>query len=1234
MMHELLELPPEDLLTSMDLDALLAPAQFSDPRAAYRVLRRLAGEGERARFFSQVFPHLTNALSKIGNPDRVLGSLDRFVGQVEDPLAFLRFIARQPRAIEILAALFDGSMYLTEILLRNPSYFERLVEYKRLAVPKSMEQFYTEAQDAASLEDIGEDKLDALRRYQRWELLRIGACDLLGLYDLPTVTRQLSNLADSLVRSCLKIAAAQVGIPRDSLIVVALGKLGGRELNYSSDIDLLFLVVADDEPIDLVQRVGQRLIDGLAQITDGGFLYRVDMRLRPWGKVGPLISSQEGYIGYLKKDARLWEKQALLKARVIAGNAAAGKEFLSEARQLIFGSRFEELRPEIFAMKQRMEAQLRQTSRDWGEVKLGEGSIRDIEFTVQLLQLAYGAEQPEILSPNTLDALSRLASFRRIDAEETRLLTEGYLFLRTIEHHLQLMDYRQNHRLPQDPAAIAHLARRLGFLDGRPGERFLAAYQQQSTFIRSVFLHYVGSAEMKLPTDPSTLPEARPAAPPDVHRHIDRMAPSYAERFTPDVIAHHAELAGRLDPEHPVEVAAQPNPDGTYQVTIVAFDYPGEFSLICGLLVAYGLDIASGDAFTYEPEGGAAGEAHTAEARRKIVDVLTVSPVDPAALTPGVWSAYREELAAFLRRIRAGERAEARGELASRVATSLTDTGPSDGRDLRTLYPIEIHIDNESSDQYTLLRIDTRDTFGFLYEFSNALALSGVYIARVTVETVGSRVQDILFVTDALGHKITDPAKQREMRSETVLIKHFTHLLPLSPNPESALLQFGKFLSDLFKRPDWPDELTSLERPEVLDALARLLGVSVFLWDDFLRMQHQNLFPVVRDVDSLSTAKTRVQLQAEMEKSLRGVHAGPQVPSAEAPWIEALNAFKDREMFRIDMRHILGHTREFWEFAAELTDLTEVVVNAFYHLCHEDLRHLYGSPFLESGAPSQMSVMALGKFGGAEMGFASDIELMFVYAGNGHTSGPNPISTTEFYEKLVEYFISSIHARREGIFDVDLQLRPYGKAGSLSVSLDAFRRYFAPSGPAWSYERQALVKLRPVAGDAVLGRQTAALRDEYVYSGERFDATSMRAMRQKQLRHLVKGSTFNAKYSLGGLVDIEYLVQGLQINHGRAHPEVRQTNTRDAMAALAEAGIYSAEDYTRLRKAHTFLRWLIDSMRVVRGNARDVSMPEEDSEEIAYLARRMQYGADTARLRSELTRYAEDVRELNSRLLT
>ena len=175
--------------------------------------------------------------------------------------------------------------------------------------------------------------------------------------------------------------------------------------------------------------------------------------------------------------------------------------------------------------------------------------------------------------------------------------------------------------------------------------------------------------------------------------------------------------------------------------------------------------------------------------------------------------------------------------------------------------------------------------------------------------------------------------------------------------------------------------------------------------------------------------------------------------------------------------------------------------------------------------------------------------------------------------------------------------------------------------------------MRTVAGNQGLGRKIEELRDEFVYLGETFDATAMRAMRERQLRHLVTGGKFNLKYSLGGLVDVEYLVQGLQITHGAANPAVRQTNTREAMAALAKAGILSEDDHTRLRKAHTFLRWFIDSLRVVRGNAKDVTVPVEGSEEFTFLARRLQYGSDPERLRSELARYTEDVREINARLL-
>ncbi|MDI7275248.1 MAG: glutamine synthetase adenylyltransferase, partial [Anaerolineae bacterium] len=287
----------------------------------------------------------------------------------------------------------------------------------------------------------------------------------------------------------------------------------------------------------------------------------------------------------------------------------------------------------------------------------------------------------------------------------------------------------------------------------------------------------------------------------------------------------------------------------------------------------------------------------------------------------------------------------------------------------------------------------------------------------------------------------------------------------------------------------------------------------------------------------------------------------------------------------------------------------------------------------DDGGPSRLTVCALGKCGGRELGFASDIELLFVYEGGGRTTGPLTIATAEYYEALVREFLATMRARREGIFEVDLQLRPYGKAGSMAVSLESFRRYFAPGGPAWDYERQALVKLRPIAGDPELGAQVTALRDLFVYGGEPFNVAAMRAMRERQLRHHVAGGTINAKYSRGGLVDAEYLVQALQIRFGQHDPRLRLTNTRLAIEALAGAGALAPEEHRSLRDAYAFLRQLIDALRMVRGNARDLTVPPAGSEEFAFLARRLGYTGDPARLSEDVARHMAAVHDLGSRLL-
>jgi glutamate-ammonia-ligase adenylyltransferase len=1006
----------------------------------------------------------------------------------------------------------------------------------------------------------------------------------------------------------------------------------------------------------------------------------------------------EGYLAYLRQHAHSWEKQALLKARCIAGDRTLGEAFLQQARPLIvaapkahlehrpqqenellgsndprkWGSSFpkplsldgqeeQAVRRAVHASKQRTEIHLHQQGRDWGEVKLGEGSIRDAEFVTQYLQLIHGSEYPEILQTNTLATIERLHAGGLLPNEDYRILHDGYIFLRTIEHFLQLLQYQQTHTLPSQPKAFAYLARRLGYSGERASTIFLARYEQYAQSIRTVYLRYVGEPEDQAAKPAEPVPDRADELLP---KHLARLDAAYQAVFTPAEMRHHALLADSLDNEHLVRLETESLSGGAWRVTIVAYDYLGELSLICGLLYVYDLDILRGQVFTYEPLSETSSfEDRRAQpgGRKKIVDVFDVRPIARSkGFSAKTWDSYLSDLSRLLHLANMGERRQARVELAKRVALHLNEAPPARLKPPTSLYPVDIAIDNTQSDRYTLLQIESQDTPGFFYELTNALAFSRVNISRVVVGSAGSRVQDTLYVTEADGRKMLSEERQRELRTAVVLTKNFTHLLPSAPDPEAALLHFRELIEELFRRPNWVAELASIERPEVLAALARLLGVSEFMWDDLLRMQHANLFPVVQNIEGLAYPHGPAELEAALAQELAarqdtgreaGRDSGQDIRQAAASllstsglptskdkqpvstWVQALNAFKDRELFRIDMRHILSYTADFEQFAAELTDLVEVVVEQARQQCYVELVNVYGAPAEVDDTPARLSICALGKCGGRELGFASDIELMFIYSGSGWTSGPKSITSAEFYEKLVEKFISAIHAPRQGIFEIDLQLRPYGKSGSLAVSLEAFKRYFGPGGPAWAYERQALVRLRPIAGDAGFGEMISARRDELIYTGERFDVTAMRAMRERQVRHLVAGGTFNAKYSPGGLLDLEYLVQALQINAGKEYLVVRQTNTAHAIDALAVCGLLTSADHSQLKAAYSFLRWLIDSLRVVRGHAKDLTVPPQDSDAFAYLARRMGYGRQVQRLRNYLQRHSRAVMEINNRLL-
>jgi glutamate-ammonia-ligase adenylyltransferase len=331
-------------------------------------------------------------------------------------------------------------------------------------------------------------------------------------------------------------------------------------------------------------------------------------------------------------------------------------------------------------------------------------------------------------------------------------------------------------------------------------------------------------------------------------------------------------------------------------------------------------------------------------------------------------------------------------------------------------------------------------------------------------------------------------------------------------------------------------------------------------------------------------------------------------------------------MFRIDMAHLLGRSSQLLEFSRALTDLADVVLDEAVTICDRALTRRFGAPVQEDGAPCPFAICGLGKFGGREMGYASDIEILCVYGGPGRTRGRGRVENSVYFEQLVQEIRASIQARQEGIFHIDLRLRPYGGAGPLASPLDQIRKYYSASGEAAPFERQALIKLRWVAGDEPLGRKVEAHRDGFVYSGQEWDLDAAVELRLRQIKELVQAGTTNVKYGPGGVIDIEYAVQYLQVMHGKEHREVRTPSTLEGLEGLCRAGVISRTEREQLREAYLFLRALIDGLRIVRGHARDLVLPAPGSDDMKFLARRLGYTGvnwdrEAARLETAIRRH-------------
>ena len=689
-----------------------------------------------------------------------------------------------------------------------------------------------------------------------------------------------------------------------------------------------------------------------------------------------------------------------------------------------------------------------------------------------------------------------------------------------------------------------------------------------------------------------------PQVAPDVlDDFFEQLDDDYFALFTAAQIAAHVQLVAAIDDQHPLHVRVVPRSAVSAEILLVGYDLLGAFALITGAMAACGLNIREGQVFSYRrgPERLTPWGGHTRGGL--IVDLFTVDYDAGQPFDASAQEAFAAHLTMLVQLQRQGKQQQARDTLNHRLINAIRTSGQ---KFPERLFPVAVHIDNTASPDWTVMHVTAEDTPGFLYSLSNALAMRGFYVHRVNIRSEQGKVQDELCLGWRRGGKITSDEGQEELRFIVVLIKQFTHFLTVAPDPAMALQHFDQFLDRLAPNASLRADLDWLCDDGAMQALATMLGSSDFLWEDFLRMQHANLVPVLKEMHDTDQPVDAVTLRQRLGGALQAAHT----PAARKA---ALNTFKDREMFRVDLRHLLHPDLPFGVFADELTDLAEVVVSGALAVAQTDLGERYGQPRLEDGSPCPFALFALGKFGGRELGYASDIEMLCVYGGSGATCGPQRLANTEYATLLVQHLRDLIVARQSGIFEIDLRLRPHGAQGPLATSWEVFKSYYSTDGQAADFERQALIKLRWVAGDADLGRRVEARRDGYVYSEAPFDLKAAVSLRERQIAELTTPGEIDSKYSRGGLVDVEYTVQTLQLRHGAAVPKLRIPSTLRAIEALRGAGVLGDSAAAQLSEAYRFLRRLIDAQRIVRGHARDLVLPPPDSDEFLFLARRLGY---------------------------
>ncbi|SHM31601.1 bifunctional [glutamate--ammonia ligase]-adenylyl-L-tyrosine phosphorylase/[glutamate--ammonia-ligase] adenylyltransferase [Vreelandella subglaciescola] len=455
-------------LADEDAEHHLGEAGFSEPAAARQRLKRLyqsrAVQGMQRIGFERLdalMPLLLDALAQSPTPDAALPRVQPLIEAVLRRTAYLALLRENPHALEHLMRLCAASPWIADQLARYPILLDELLTPESLYTPADKTRLADELRQTLNRlpEDDEEAQLEALRVFKHAQTLHVAASDIAGTRHLMNVSDYLTYIAEVILDAVLAMAWKHLtrkhGVPpgmsraTPEFLIVGYGKLGGIELGYGSDLDLVFLhrsskgATDGRRPIDtsvFFTRLGQRMIHLLTAITPAGSLYEVDMRLRPSGNAGLLVTSLDAFDEYQRQNAWTWEHQALVRARVVAGDAALAETF-NAVREAVLGCRRDKaaLRDDVVKMRHKMRAHLASRKADTFDVKQDAGGMVDIEFLCQYAVLALGVEAPALLAySDNVRILDTLAASGHLPDDEANRLREAYLAYRSTTHRAAL----------------------------------------------------------------------------------------------------------------------------------------------------------------------------------------------------------------------------------------------------------------------------------------------------------------------------------------------------------------------------------------------------------------------------------------------------------------------------------------------------------------------------------------------------------------------------------------------------------------------------------------------------------------------------------------------------------------------------------------------------------------------------------------------------------------------------